>query len=174
MKINTKFMRIYLGILFLYAIASLNAVAQNGLQDSLDISRELNEVVVVAPENQIIGNKTIFYPTKELRNATNNGVQLLAGLQIPDLIINPATGSIERLGGGELSIRINGRPASQIDFTSISPKDITKVEYISNPGVRYGEATGVLDITVKRRETGYGVSLNLLQSVNRGWGNYTA
>ena len=109
-------------------------------------------------------NKTLFYPTKELKNATNNGVQLLAGLHIPDLIINPATGSIESLGGGELSIRINGRPASQIDLTSISPKDITKVEYISNPGVRYGEATGVLDITVKRRETGYGVSLNLLQS----------
>jgi hypothetical protein len=39
--------------------------------------------------------------------------------------------------------------------------------------VRYGEAKGVIDITVKRHETGYGVSLNLLQSVNRGWGNYT-
>ena len=166
-------MRIHHVILFLYAIASLNAVAQSELPDSLDISRELNEVVVTAPENQTIGNKTFFYPTKELKNATNNGVQLLAGLQIPDLIINPTTGSIERLGGGELSIRINGRPASQIDITSLSPRDITKVEYNPNPGVRYGEVKGVIDITVKRRETGYGVSLNLLQSVNRGWGNYT-
>ncbi len=166
-------MRLHLGILFLYAIASLNAVAQSELPDSLDISRELNEVVVTAPENQVVGNKSFFYPTRELKNATNNGIQLLAGLQIPDLIINPATGSIERLGGGELSIRINGRPASQIDITSLSPKDITKVEYTPNPGVRYGEASGVIDITVKRRETGYGVSLNLLQSVNRGWGNYT-
>ena len=168
-----KFMRLHLGILFLYAIASLNAVAQSELPDSLDISRELNEVVVTAPENQTIGNKTFFYPTKELKNATNNGVQLLAGLQIPDLIIDPTTGSIEILGGGELSIRINGRPASQIDITYLSPRDITKVEYTSNPGVRYGEARGVIDIAVKRRETGYGVSLNLLQSVNRGWGNYT-
>ena len=166
-------MRLHLGILFLYAIASLNAVAQSELPDSLDISRELNEVVVTAPENQVVGNKTLFYPTRELKNATNNGIQLLAGLQIPDLIINPATGSIERLGGGELSIRINGRPASQIDITSLSPKDITKVEYTPNPGVKYGEARGVIDITVKRRETGYGISLNLLQSVNRGWGNYT-
>ena len=166
-------MRLHHVILFLYATAPLNAVAQNELPDTLDISRELNEVVVIAPENQTIGNKTLFYPTKELKNVTNNGVQLLAGLQIPDLIINPATGSIERLGGGELSIRINGRPASQIDITSLSPKDITKVEYTPNPGVRYGEAKGVIDITVKRRETGYGVSLNLLQSVNRGWGNYT-
>ncbi len=166
-------MRLYLDILFLYAMASLNAVAQNELPDSLDISHELNEVVVTVPENQTIGSRIFFYPTRELKNATNNGVQLLAGLQIPDLIINPASGSIERLGGGELSIRINGRPASQIDIISLSPKNITKVEYTPNPGVRYGEAKGVIDIFVKRRETGYGVSLNLLQSVNRGWGNYT-
>lgn len=166
-------MRIFILILLLYVIASFKVIAQNEVTDSMGISRELNEVIVTAPENQVVGNKTVFYPTKELKNATNNGIQLFAGLQIPDLIINPATGSIERLGGGELSIRINGRPASQIDITSLSPKDITKVEYTPNPGVRYGEATVVIDITVKRRETGYGVSLNLLQSVNRGWGNYT-
>lgn len=160
-------------ILLLFAMCSLKAIAQNEVPDSMDISRELDEIVVTAPENQIAGNKTFFYLTRELKNATNNGIQLLAGLQIPDLIINPATGSIEKLGGGELSIRINGRPASQIDITALSPKDITRVEYTSNPGVRYGEAKGVIDITVKRHETGYGVSLNLLQSVNRGWGNYT-
>ena len=173
MKTIHKFMRLHHVILFFCATASLNAVAQSELPDTLDISHELDEIVVTAPENHTIGNKTLFYPTKELKNATNNGVQLLAGLQIPDLIINPATGSIESLGGGELSIRINGRPASQIDITALSPKDITRVEYTSNPGVRYGEAKGVIDITVKRREIGYGVSLNLLQSVNRGWGNYT-
>lgn len=173
MKTIHKFMRLHHVILFFCATASLNAVARSELPDTLDISHELDEIVVRAPENHTIGNKTLFYPTKELKNATNNGVQLLAGLQIPDLIINPATGSIESLGGGELSIRINGRPASQIDITALSPKDITRVEYTSNPGVRYGEAKGVIDITVKRRETGYGVSLNLLQSVNRGWGNYT-
>lgn len=151
----------------------VNAImAQTEIPDST-VARELDEVVITAPENQKIGNKQLYYPTKELRQATNNGVQLLAGLQIPDLIINPANGSVEKLGGGELSIRINGRPASQIDLSSLSPKDITKVEYISEPGIRYGEVKGVIDISVKRRETGYGVSLNLLQSVNRGWGNYT-
>lgn len=166
-------MRVSIFILLIYMMGALKAIAQNEEPDSMGISRELDEIVVTAPENQTIGNKIFFYPTKELKNVTNNGVQLLAGLQISDLIINPATGSIERLGGGRLSIRINGRPASQTDITSLSPKDITKVEYTPNPGVRYGDAMGVIDITVKRRETGYGVSLNLLQSVNRGWGNYT-
>ncbi len=138
MKICTKFMRTSNLILLLFAMCSLKAIAQNEVPDSMDISRELDEIVVTAPENQIAGNKTFFYLTRELKNATNNGIQLLAGLQIPDLIINPATGSIEKLGGGELSIRINGRPASQIDITALSPKDITRVEYTSNPGVRYG------------------------------------
>ncbi|MDE6770871.1 MAG: outer membrane beta-barrel family protein, partial [Muribaculaceae bacterium] len=31
---------------------------------------------------------------------------------------------------------------------------------------------GVVDIIVKRRESGYGMMMNVLQSVNRGWGNY--
>ena len=166
-------MRLHCVILFLYSTTFLNVVAQNELLDSTYIKHELNEVVITASDNRLIGNKTFFYPSKELKDVTSNGVQLLAGLQIPDLIINPATGSVEKLGGGDLSIRINGRPASQIDIISLSPKDITKVEYISEPGVRYGEVKGVIDITVKRREIGYGISLNLLQSVNRGWGNYT-
>ncbi len=99
--------------------------------------------------------------------------QLLAGLQIADLIINPTTGEIAISGGGKLSIRINGRPASNIDLMAISSKDITKVEYISSPGVRYGDSAAVLEITVKRKKEGYGVMLNLLQSPNRGWGDYT-
>jgi len=60
-----------------------------------------------------------------LKNATNNGIQLLEGLQIPDLIINPATGSIEKVGGGELSIRINGRPAEPFLQTKLIPKNET-------------------------------------------------
>ena len=76
-------MRLHHVILFFCATASLNAVAQSESPDTLDISHELDEIVVTAPENHTIGNKTLFYPTKELKNATNNGVQLLAGLQIP-------------------------------------------------------------------------------------------
>ena len=109
-------MRLHCVILFLYSTTFLNVVAQNELLDSTYIKHELNEVVITASDNRLIGNKTFFYPSKELKDVTSNGVQLLAGLQIPDLIINPATGSVEKLGGGDLSIRINGRPASQIDI----------------------------------------------------------
>lgn len=142
--------------------------------DSLSVSTTLQEVVVKAPNSLQLGNRSLYYPPKELKDAMNSSSQLLAGLQIPELIVNPSNGNVSIAGGGKLSIRINGRPVSETDLMSISSKDIAKVEYISNPGTRYGDASGVLDITVKRRNDGYGVILNLLQSPNRGWGDYTA
>lgn len=135
---------------------------------------ELQEVVVTAPETMKIGNKTVFTPDRKLLEISNSSVQLLSGLQIPDLIVNIVTGQISLLGDGKLSLRINGRPASQADVAAINSKDILKVEYIDNPGVRYGDATGVLDISVRRRDSGYGAFANVMQSVNRGWADYTA
>ena len=60
MKTIHKFMRLHHVILFFCATASLNAVAQSELPDTLDISHELDEIVVTAPENHTIGNKTLF------------------------------------------------------------------------------------------------------------------
>ncbi len=152
----------------------LSAVsAQTADEESIG-ERELQEIVVTAPETMKIGNKTVFTPDKRLVEISNSSVQLLAGLQIPDLIVNIFTGQISLLGDGKLSLRINGRPASQSDVAAINSKDILKVEYIDNPGVRYGDAVGVLDISVRRRASGYGAFANVMQSVNRGWGDYTA
>lgn len=160
--------------LALLAVGCHSVSAQEAESDSLSISTTMQEIVVEAPHTLQSGNRSIYYPNKELREAMTTSSQLLAGLQIPELIVNPANGNVAISGGGKLSIRINGRPASETELMGISSKDITKVEYISNPGTRYGDAAGVLDIRVKRRNDGYGVVLNLLQSPNRGWGDYTA
>lgn len=148
--------------------------AQETATDSLSMSTTLQEVVVEAPQTIRVGNRSIYYPTKDLKDAMTTSSQLLAGLQIPELIVNPANGNVSISGGGSLSIRINGRPASETDLMALTAKEITKVEYVSDPGKRYGDVAAVLDISVKRRNDGYGVVLNLLQSPNRGWGDYTA
>lgn len=156
----------------LFETQSINA--QTEKEDSIVLSVTLQEITVNPSEAIKMGNKDYYYPTGKLKKNMTTSSQLLAGLQIPDLIVNPATGEIAISGGGELSIRINNRPASHADLLSISAKDIVKVEYIANPGVRYGDVAGVLDVTVRRKTEGYGVVLNLLQSPNRGWGDYTA
>ncbi len=158
------------------ALSFLNAKIAHGqteLSDSTSYYTTLQELVVNAPEKTKDGNKDTYYPTDRLKNSLSTSSQLLAGLQIPELIVNPATGEIAISGGGKPEIRINGRPVSNTELLAISAKDITKVEYMSNPGVRYGNAAGVVEITVKRKNEGYGVMLNLLRSPNRGWSDYT-
>lgn len=170
---NQKYKR-RVGTLVFIASSVITAFSQVQVPDTTSMSKALDEVVIAAPTNVVIGNKSVYFPSKELKNVTNSCVQLLSGLQIPELIVNPASGSVSLSGDNKLSIRINGREVSEAELASISSKDISKIEYISNPGVRYGDVDGVLNITVKRRDKGYGIMLNLLQSPNRGWGNYTA
>lgn len=146
------------------------------VSDSLAISKALGEVTVSAPQQRRLGGKTVYIPSVDLVKAVNSGVQLLAGMQIPELVVDISTGTMSLMGGGRLSIRIDGRPASAMDVASLSPDKIAKVEYISDPGVRYGDYDGVIDISLRRSgaANGYAVFTNLLQSVNRGWGDYTA
>ncbi len=157
------------------ALSFANAQTVSRPVDNSDsVSVTLDEVVVKAPEFSRSANSSSYYPTGQMKEKLTTSSQLLAGLQIPELIVNPATGDISVSGGGKLSIRINGRAASQTDLMSIASKNITKVEYITNPGVRYGEAAGVLEITVRKKSEGFGIISNILQSANRGWGDYTA
>ena len=142
-------------------------------KDSLLIN-ELDEVVVSAPNIIKKGESSVYYPNSELKRTTKNASQVIAGLQIPELIVDLSSGTISTMGKENLLILINGRPASQNELATISSKDIAKVEYISNTGVRYKNYDAVVDISVKKQNEGYGAMLNLLQSPNRGWGNYVA
>lgn len=155
----------------IFAYTALRADTPNDTTQN----HQLKEMVVSAPRETRSGSKTIYMPPKALRDNAGNAVRLLAGMQVPQLIVNPATGTIEISGGGKLLVRINGRPASATDLSSIAAADITKVEYDASPGIRYADdIAAILDISVRRRDTGYALSLNLLQSPNRGWGDYTA
>lgn len=171
-------MRLTVGaMLYLICFSPLHSEEWSTVRDTVtssdSIMRTLGEVVVEMPAVMTVGGKDVYRPTVQLKRDTNTAVQLLAGLQIPGLVVNPATGSVGIFGKGNLSIRVNGRRVSQAELLSLSPRDIVKVEYIANPGVRYGDADAVLDVTVKRRDSGYGVMANILQSANRGWGDYT-
>lgn len=162
-----------IAIMPILAVTSLIAPAQ--VKESCDtiMSHDLKEITVKSPESIKIGAKTIYLPPGELKTSISTASLLVAGLQIPQLVTDPSTGRISLTDGGRLVIRINGRQSTEADLMSISAKDVTKVEYTPYPGVRYGDATGLLDITVASRETGYQVMAGLLQSPNRGWGNYT-
>ena len=115
---------------------------------------ELGEVVV---ESQAIIQKVdrqILLPSKEQTQASSDGVSLLQNLQIPRIVISPIDNSVKTLSDESVQLRINGIEASTADVKAINPKDIIRVEYHDQPGVRYNGAAAVVDYIVKHRDTG--------------------
>ena len=115
---------------------------------------ELGEVVV---ESQAIIQKVdrqILLPSKEQMQASSDGVSLLQNMQIPRIVISSIDNSVKTLSDESVQLRINGVEASTSDVKAINPKDIIRVEYHDQPGVRYNGAAAVVDYIVKHRDTG--------------------
>ena len=134
---------------------------------------ELGEVVV---ESQAIIQKVdrqILLPSKEQMQASSDGVSLLQNLQIPRIVISPIDNSVKTLYDESVQLRINGIEASTADVKAINPKDIIRVEYHDQPGVRYNGAVAVVDYIVKHRDTGGSLMLAGTNGLTLpGIGNY--
>lgn len=134
---------------------------------------ELSEIVV---ESQAIIQKVdrqILLPSKEQMQASSDGVSLLQNLQIPRIVISPIDNSVKTLSDESVQLRINGVEASTSDVKAINPKDIIRVEYHDQPGVRYNGAAAVVDYIVKHRDTGGSLMLAGTNGLTLpGIGNY--
>lgn len=134
---------------------------------------ELSEVVV---ESQAIIQKVdrqILLPSKEQMQASSDGVSLLQNLQIPRIVISPIDNSVKTLSDESVQLRINGVEASTADVKAINPKDIIRIEYHDQPGVRYNGAAAVVDYIVKHRDTGGSLMLAGTNGLTLpGIGNY--
>ena len=134
---------------------------------------ELGEVVV---ESQAVIQKVdrqILLPSKEQMQASSDGVSLLQNLQIPRIVISPIDNSVKTLSDESVQLRINGVEASTADVKAINPKDIIRVEYHDQPGVRYNGAAAIVDYIVKHRDTGGSLMLAGTNGLTLpGIGNY--
>lgn len=133
----------------------------------------LGEVVV---EGGAVINKVdrqIILPTSAQRKASTNGVSLPQHLQIPSLAINPIDKSVKTNFGADVQLRINGVEATKGEVVALRPRDVVRVEYHENPGLRYGSAAAVVDFIVKKNETGGNVAADLMNGIKPlGAGDY--
>ena len=111
-------------------------------------------------------DRQIILPTEMQTKAASNGLTLLRNLQLSRIIINPINNSISAPGGDNVQLRINGIEVTQAEVIAIRPADVIRIEYIDNPGARYGNVAAVLNYIVKRRESGGNVSADLSNGVS--------
>lgn len=156
--------------LFLIALPGL-AMAQTASGDSLSISDiQLNEIVVSAPKVVHKADMDVLYPSASAVKASQNSLELLRHLMIPTLTINEFTGAV-RTSGQEVQVRINGRKASSDQLKTIDPATVKRVEWIDDPGVRYGDAPGVINIIVANPTVGGSLMTQGMASFTQVWGN---
>ena len=152
------------------------AGAQTESPDSLaadSVSTDLQEIVIEAPKVIRKADMDVYHPSQSAINNSKNGMQLLNNLMIPTLSVNDALGSI-KAAGQPVQIRINGRESSIDQVRTLLPETIKRVEWIDNPGLRYGGANYVLNFIVTNPTVGGSLMTNARQALNEAWGFYMA
>lgn len=132
----------------------------------------LKEVVVKAERISRRADGLLIVPSEQLKDASNNGYELLDGLAMPMIRIDKALHSVSSVDNKSVQIRLNGAIANKADLLVIDPKLISSVEYIDNPGLRYGNDIGyVINIKTRRADSGYTVGVDLTNSVSSWQGD---
>ena len=117
----------------------------------------LDEVTVKAAKVVNKADGMIIYPTDAQKQASNNGYSILEKLTLANLRIDNISHSITAIDNrGGVQIRINGIVVGKPEMLALNPKDISKIDFVNNPGVRYGDGIAyVIDIVTRRKGSGY-------------------
>ena len=161
-------------------ICAVSMNAQTGVQtnsnDTLRMDTSMFRIAEVTVEAQSViqkVDKQVLLPNREQRKASHDGMSLLQNLQIPRIVVNPADNTVKTLANQDVQLRINGIEASSSEVMAINPKDVIRIEYHDQPGVRYNGAAAVINYIVKHRDTGGNLMLNASNGVTMpGWGEY--
>ena len=152
---------------------TVNGNIHLGTIEMNEASTELGEVVVEGDAVIQKVDRQILLPNKEQLGASSDGMSLLQNLQIPRIVVNPADNTVKTLANQDVQLRINGIEASNSEVMAINPKDVIRIEYHDQPGVRFNGAAAVINYIVKHRDTGGNLMLNASNGVTMpGWGEY--
>jgi len=162
--------RLFLFSLYFIAPFFVMAQATDGKENggkAVSDSLSLNEVVVKGERTVNRDNTLHLLPTKEQKEASTTGYGLLSRLALPLVTVNEVTKTISVPPNmGQLQVRINDIVASKHDLTSLDPKTVRRVDFLQNPGARYGmDVDYVINIITEKPEFGYTVGAELMQTL---------
>lgn len=154
-------------------ICKLVPIARIGNVRMLANSYLLKGVTVEAAKVVEKVDRQIIFPTKEQVKTASNGYDLLDNLSLPTIIVNRAERKVQSLKGGDVQIRINDVKASMQDVLALQPDEVTKVEFINVPGLKYGDSNldAVINYQVRRRYAGYVSGVSTMQGTKAGFNN---
>lgn len=81
--------------------------------------------------------------------------------------------SVSFVDGKAVKILINGVPSTPADLSVISPENILKIDYYTQPPIQYSNMGlgSVINVVTKEKQTGGSVGINTQNAVTTGFGN---
>ncbi len=115
----------------------------------------LKAVTVKAQNARLYADKSVYIPTNRQKNASQNAIDLLRQMSIPQIRINPVSDAVTDNSGSQVAIFINFLAASNEELEGLRTQDVKRVEYLEFPtDPRYHGAERVINIIVQ--EYAYG------------------
>lgn len=135
----------------------------NAVSDSLI----LNEVVVKSSRVVNTNGTLRIFPTDKQKENSSTAYGLLSKLALPLISVDEVAHTISAPNNmGAVQVRINDIEATANDLSSIDLSAVKYVEYIRNPGARYGQNVGfVINIIVKKAVSGYVIGADLTHTL---------
>ena len=132
----------------------------------------LGEVTVSASNVLQRVDRQIILPSESQLKRSFGTYDLLNNLGIARLQVDNLSNSMSVSGGGSVQTRINGIKVTDKEIAAVRAKDVLRVEFIEDPGKLYGddELGAVVNIILRRRETGGVVNFQLSDSPHTLWG----
>ena len=157
-----------IGILILLSTFAVTLSAQSETQ-----TVELQEVEVKAAKVIHKPDGQTIYPTEVQKKASHSGYSILQKLSLPNIRVDEASHSLSAIDGrGSIQLRIDGIIVGREEMLSLAPERISRIDFIDNPGVRYGEGIAyVINILTRRNDSGYTVGADLTQALTAKTGN---
>ena len=132
----------------------------------------LGEVTVSASNVLQRVDRQIILPSESQLKRSFGTYDLLNNLGIARLQVDNLSNSMSVSSGGAVQTRINGIKVTDKEIAAVRAKDVLRVEFIEDPGKLYGddELGAVVNIILRRRETGGVVNFQLSDSPHTLWG----
>ncbi len=147
------------------------------LDSSIDIglitldeeATKLEEVVVISDMIRRFADK------REYRLSNAEKSQYSSALSALELLpkIHVLDQDVTSIDGKAVKILINGIPSTPIDLSIISPENISKIDYYTQPPIQYSnmELGAVINVVTKEKQNGGSLGLNTQNAVTTGFGN---
>lgn len=126
----------------------------------------LGDVSVTASSRADKMSRRIVFPTGLQRSHSANGMQLLNAVMLPGLYVNPMSNTIASSDGGKVVLQINGVNAAPEEIQALQPRRIKRIEYTDYAGIRYGEASKIVNYIVAGDEKGGVLGVDLMNSLD--------